>query len=176
MEVICEQHFFKVLPQILSWILVWALTGPFEDLWLKPFRYEDFTIFSSVNLALSHDHFHSPCWWKLIPQYDAATTLFHCVDDVLKVRCNFDFLLHIVFCTRPKKFNFSLIWPGNRFAVSPTNSKQDFLWLSFIALVLPLVIKARFVECPVSRFSHLSCGSLQLSLASWLLLWLMLSF
>ena len=95
---------------------------------LKQVFFKNCPVFGSIHLALNLDQFPSTCWWKASPQHDAATTVFHCGDNVLRVMCSVGF--------PPPGPKSSILDSSDQstffhmFAVSPTwlvaNFKRDF--------------------------------------------------
>ena len=77
---------------------------------LKQVSLENFPIFSTIHHSFNSDQFPSPCRWKTSPQHDAATTMLHCGDGILRVMRGVGFAPDIAFSLMAKKLNFSL-WP-----------------------------------------------------------------
>ena len=77
---------------------------------LKQVSLKNVPVFSATNHSFNSDQFPSPCRWKTSPHHDAATTMLHCWDAVLRVMRDVGFVPDIAFSLVAKKLTFSLIW------------------------------------------------------------------
>ena len=77
---------------------------------LKQVSLKNFPVFRAVHHSFNSDQFPSPCRLKTSPQHDAATTMLHCGDGLLRVMRGVGFAPDIAFPLMVKKLHFCLIW------------------------------------------------------------------